>query len=64
MRHKFIGYFVLLGAVLALSAHAQEVLPTPQKPFKGQMGLSVKDSKSDFPRPVQAPQNAPNILIR
>jgi len=44
-------------------AAAQEVLPIPPAPFKGQIGLSVKDSKSDFPQPVQAPKGAPNVVI-
>ena len=44
-------------------AAAQEVLPVPPAPFKGQIGLSVKDSKSDFPQPVQAPKGAPNIVL-
>jgi arylsulfatase len=45
------------------SAFAQEVLPAPPEPFKGQIGLSVKDSKSDFPKPVVAPKGAPNIVL-
>src|SRR5262249_44478504 len=44
-------------------ALAQEVLPAPPVPFKGTMGLKAKDSKSDFPQPVQAPRGAPNILL-
>ena len=44
-------------------AAAQEVLPTPPAPFQGQIGLGVKDSKSDFPRPVQAPRGAPNVVV-
>ncbi|HWR69272.1 MAG TPA: arylsulfatase, partial [Desulfomonilia bacterium] len=48
---------------LVSSAAAQEVLPAPPAPFKGQIGLSVKDSKSDFPQPVKAPKGAPNIVI-
>ena len=44
-------------------AAAQEVLPIPPAPFKGQIGLSVKDSKSDFPQPVQAPKGAPNVVL-
>lgn len=43
-----------LGVVLSSLAEAQEVLPAPPAPFKGQIGLSAKDSKSDFPQPVQA----------
>ncbi len=44
-------------------ASAQEVLPAPPTPFKGQIGLSAKDSKSDFSKPVQAPKGAPNIVL-
>jgi hypothetical protein len=50
----------LAGGALVGSAAAQEVLPVPPAPFKGQIGLSVKDSKSDFPQPVKAPKGAPN----
>src|SRR5262245_42196007 len=63
MSRKLVGCLVLICAVLALSADAQEVLPTPPQPFKGQIGLSVKDSTSDFPQPLQAPKGAPNILL-
>jgi len=42
---------------------AQEVLPALPAPFKGQTGLSAKDSKSDFPHPVQAPKGAPNVVV-
>jgi arylsulfatase len=44
-------------------AQAQEVLPAPPAPFKGEIGLSAKDSKSDFPQPIQAPTGAPNVLL-
>ena len=62
------GAWTAVGTVLAVgalsgSASAQEVLPRPEAPFKGQIGLSVKDSKSDFPQPVQAPKGAPNIVL-
>jgi hypothetical protein len=60
---KLIWCLAFMGALLALSARAQEVLPTPPKPFKEQIGLSVQDSRSDFPQPVQAPKGAPNILL-
>ena len=39
------------------------MLPTPPAPFKGQIGLSAKDSKSDFPQPMHAPEGAPNIVL-
>ena len=39
------------------------VLPRPAEPFRGRIDLRAKDSKSDFPQPVQAPTGAPNILL-
>jgi arylsulfatase A-like enzyme len=45
------------------AASAQEVLPAPQAPFKGQIGLSAQDSKPDFPQPVHAAQGAPNVVL-
>ena len=53
----------VLGIAFALPAVTQEVLPTPPAPFKGKISLSARDSKTDFPQPVQAPKNAPNIFL-
>jgi arylsulfatase A-like enzyme len=39
------------------------VLPVPPAPFQGTINLRAKDSKSDFPQPIKAPQGAPNILL-
>src|SRR3974377_885461 len=44
-------------------ALAQELLPALAPPFKGQIGLSYKDSKPDFPKPIEAPKGAPNVLL-
>ncbi len=52
-----------LGATIALTAGAQDVLPRPEQPFAGKIGRTVKDSVKDFPRMVEAPKGAPNILI-
>ena len=52
-----------MGATIALPAGAQEVQPRPAEPFKGRIGRTVKDSKPDFPKEVQAPKEAPNILL-
>jgi arylsulfatase len=41
----------------------REVLPQPQPPFKGKIGRTVKDSTPDFPKDVEAPKGAPNILL-
>lgn len=60
---KLIVGLILLCLSLAGNLAAQEVLPRPEPPFKGQIGLSAKDSKPDFPQPVQAPKGAPNIVL-
>jgi arylsulfatase A-like enzyme len=51
----------LLG--VSISAFAQDVLPRPEQPFKGHIGRTAKDSKVDFPKEVEAPKGAPNILV-
>lgn len=38
-------------------------LPVPALAFKGVVGKTYKDSKSDFPQPVTPPAGAPNVLI-
>jgi hypothetical protein len=47
----------------ARTASAQDVLPRPESPFKGQIGRTVKDSTLDFPQEVKPPKGAPNILL-
>jgi arylsulfatase len=39
------------------------ILPRPEPPFQGKIGRTVKDSVSDFPKEVQAPKGAPNVLL-
>jgi hypothetical protein len=59
------GYALCLGFAfwLTSSVVAQEILPKPQPPFKGIIGETYKDSKSDFPQPIKPPPGAPNVLI-
>jgi arylsulfatase len=40
-----------------------DVLPRPEPPFHSTIGRTVQDSRPDFPREVQAPKGAPNILL-
>ena len=65
-------YGLMLGAamgvvLLPLAAVAQTtgevVLPKPPEPFAGKIGTTYADSTQAFPKPVQAPANAPNILL-
>ena len=61
---KRLVLLAVLGALLATgSALAQEVLPRPEAPFKGYIGRTAKESIKDFPKEVQAPEGAPNILL-
>lgn len=59
--------FSVLGLVLiaafALPAWAQEVLPRPEQSFKGKIGRTAAESKPDFPKPIEAPKGAPNVLL-
>jgi arylsulfatase len=57
------GAASVVASLVEVSASAQEVLPVPASSFKGQIGLSAKDSKPDFPQPVKAPAGAPNVVV-
>ncbi len=54
---------LVLAAACTLPSVAQEVLPRPEQPFGGRIGLTAQDSVKDFPKEVEAPKGAPNILI-
>src|SRR5262245_4376884 len=45
------------------AAASQAVLPKPEPPFQGKIARTVKDSTPDFPKSVEAPTGAPNILL-
>jgi arylsulfatase A-like enzyme len=67
---RLTGLVSMVAAALLLSilpARAQDVdrsvLPMPDPPFKGKIGLTPADSVKDFPKPVTAPEGAPNVLI-
>jgi arylsulfatase A-like enzyme len=61
MNTTVVTALALIFAVATTSA--QEVLPTPEQPFKGHIGRTVSDSTSDFPSAIEAPAGAPNILL-
>ncbi|HSZ59440.1 MAG TPA: arylsulfatase [Tepidisphaeraceae bacterium] len=54
---------LVLIAFCASTVAAQEVLPRPQQPFNGHIGRTAAESTKDFPKEVQAPKGAPNILL-
>ncbi len=39
------------------------VLPVPEAAFAGKIGPTVKDSQPDFPKQMQAPPEAPNVMV-
>ena len=41
----------------------RSVLPIPEPPFKGKIGRTAADSVPDFPKGVEAPEGAPNVLL-
>jgi arylsulfatase len=55
------GLFLAVAA--AAPAGAQEVLPRPDPPFGGKIGVTTQDSVKDFPKEVEAPKGAPNVLV-
>src|SRR6516225_10776885 len=55
--------FVSHASKAQTASSTQQVLPKPEPPFKGKIGRTVKDSTPDFPREVQAPEGAPNVLL-
>src|SRR5262249_47658125 len=61
MKTTALTALALIFAVTSL--YAQEVLPKPEPPFQGKIGRTVSDSSPDFPKEVQAPAGAPNILL-
>jgi arylsulfatase len=47
----------------AKTLEAIDLLPRPEPPFKGVIERNVSESKPDFPKEVQAPKGAPNVLL-
>lgn len=52
-----------MSGIIRKDAGEGEVLPYPEPPFQGKIERLVKDSVPDFPKAVEAPANAPNVLL-
>jgi arylsulfatase A-like enzyme len=75
MSSMFFRVAALLGTVgVTTLAYAQgggstpagsepTVLPRPEAPFAGKIGTTYKESAPDYPRPLAAPERAPNVLL-
>ncbi|NQX02781.1 sulfatase-like hydrolase/transferase [bacterium] len=62
-KHILAVLSLALFAAIASPAGAQEILPRPEQPFGGKIGRITKDSVKDFPKVVEAPKGAPNVLV-
>jgi arylsulfatase A-like enzyme len=70
-RRRLLGSASALAAsAVAASASARpavaetpSVLPPPQAPFKGHIERTLRGSTPDFPKSVEAPAGAPNVLL-
>jgi hypothetical protein len=63
MKMKTAAVALILFAAFAPTALAQEVLLRHDLTFKGTIGRTGKESKPDFPKPIEAPRGAPNVLV-
>jgi arylsulfatase A-like enzyme len=54
---------LVIGVTTALPAFSEEILPRPEQPFDGKIERTAKGSVPDFPKSVEAPKGAPNILL-
>src|SRR5262249_24906621 len=62
---SLIAASAVASTALPRSAASQDanVLPKPEPPFEGKIGRTVRDSTPDFPKGVEAPAGAPNVLL-
>src|SRR5476649_1550598 len=64
-----LGWLAASGRMTILLAQdrqppgGSEVLPRPEQPFNGVIGRTAKESTPDFPKGIEAPKGAPNILL-
>lgn len=54
---------ILFTSSTCMSALGQTILPQPESPFRGKIERTAKNSTPDFPKGVEAPKGAPNILL-
>lgn len=69
-RSVLLGVTALAAGAAALGSGSEataqterSVLPIPEPPFRGRIGLTPADSEKDFPPQVAAPEGAPNVVI-
>jgi arylsulfatase len=57
------GSALAQGASTSARDDSRTVLPRSLPPFAGQIGRTWEQSRPDFPRPLTAPEGAPNVLL-
>ena len=63
-RSRSLLNLMLLPSIAGIGMlNAQVALPQPEQPFKGKIERTVKGSTPDFPKGVEAPEGAPNVLL-
>src|SRR5262245_65271199 len=63
MLHSMAIVVVTSVGVSRLNAQQGAALPRPDGPFQGVANRTLAGSKPDFPKPVAAPKDAPNVLL-
>jgi len=63
VNRELLACLVSFAFAMAGTAFAEEVLPRPEPPFAGKIGITTQESVKDFPKEVEAPKGAPNILV-
>jgi arylsulfatase len=65
-----LGWLAASGRLAAVFADDNKkpddsaaVLPRPAPPFRGKIARKAKDSTPDFPKGIEAPKGAPNVLL-
>src|SRR5262249_30806371 len=53
----------LVGVTLLGLSLAAQALPPTEPAFKGKIGFNAKESTPDWPQPIKAPKDAPNIVL-
>ena len=64
LRHFcIIALVMIFSPILSQAESDRSKLPISQPAFSGKIGKSFENSVEDFPQPIQAPKDAPNIVL-
>lgn len=62
-----LSLLLSITTATAVQAHDialdRSVLPIPDQPFRGRIGITASESTPAYPQPIHAPAGAPNILL-